>query len=168
MFREETIVDGRQLNMMKIEEVVYRPSTSKPGEFETVIKYAPMDDSPADREILLRNKAITDMRAEIKKGPDWLGELNWCLRLASDVTDPVITGSHAVVLEGRAATRTEAMAEGQYRIFFPLCWRACLIGSRTKADKIIDTFQPADLRSVREPYLKSANGFAYSPLWLTA
>jgi len=111
---------------------------------------------------MFHNKAITVMRAEISKGPDWMGELHWSVRLSDNPAEPVITADEPVVVEGRVPDLETALRDPRTRIFFPVAWQACLIGSRTRSEKEVDVFEASELRSVRSLYLRSS--FAYSPV----
>jgi hypothetical protein len=149
--------------MARIETIEQIPSKTRPGEFDTRIKYEHLQDDNGERELFLRNKAITDMRAEIAKGPDWMGEIHWCLRLTHDPSNPVITGDNAVLSEGSAPSIEDAVIDPETLFFFPVCWQACLIGSRCKFDNDSEAFHAADLIRIRAHYLKPDSHFAYSP-----
>jgi len=164
LFREQDLAQARELTMFRVEEVLQRPSKAKAGAFETGLRVAPsVPGNETEREVLLRNKTITDMRTEIAKGPAWLSELHWCLRLTGDHADPVITSDTAIVSEGRASTMEEARRDGGTLVFFPVSWQACLVGSPSKFDKTTDAFHPPDLRRLHALYLKSARRFVFSP-----
>jgi hypothetical protein len=164
LFREQDLAQARKLTIFRVEEVLQRPSKAKVGTFDTGLRVAPyVPGNETEREVLLRNKTITDMRTEIAKGPAWLSELHWCLRLTGDHADPVITSDTAIVSEGRASTMEEAHRDGGTLVFFPVSWQACLVGSPSKFDKTTDAFHPLDLRKLRALYLKSARRFVFSP-----
>jgi hypothetical protein len=165
LFREQHLAHARRLTFLKIEEVLQsKPSETKPGTFDTTLKVAPYaPENETERETLLRNKTITDMRAEIANGPAWLSELHWCLQFTGNPSDPVITADNAVVPEGGAPTLEEALRHPETLVFFPICWQACLIGSPDKFDKETDAFHPSDIRRLRALYLKSARRFVFSP-----
>jgi hypothetical protein len=158
------LAQGRKLTIFRVEEVLQRPSKARAGTFDTGLRVAPyLPENETEREALLRNKTITDMRMEIAKGPAWLSELHWCLRLTGDHADPVITADVAVVSEGPASSLEEALRDGETLIFFPVSWQACLVGSPSKFDKATDAFHPRDLRRLRALYLRSARRFVFSP-----
>ncbi|MBI1750007.1 MAG: DUF4238 domain-containing protein [Acidobacteria bacterium] len=112
---------------------------------------------------LLRNKAITDMRTEIGRGPGWLSEFYWCLRLTASPTDPVITADNPVVVDGIAPTFQQALQDAHTRVSFPICWQACLVGRKAKFDKQSDAFLPGELDRLRSIYLQEASRFVFSP-----
>lgn len=92
-------------------------------------------------------------------GGAWFSELNWCLRLAQNAHDPSDDRTYL----GSAPTRQEAVQDKSALIFFPICWEACLVGSRMKFDIEADVFRPDDLAKLREMYLRLASRFVYSP-----
>ena len=153
LFRQEDIAHTRDTRILKVVEAVDRKLTYEPYRPKTQGEYA----------TLLRNKAITQMRIEVKKGPAWFLDLNWCLRLAQSHTDPVITTDNPLVLECNAPTVHEGIHDPSSCIFFPICWRACLVGSRAKFDIETDIFQPPNLEKLRRMYFQSATRFVYSP-----
>jgi hypothetical protein len=168
LFREQHLAHSRELTILKVEEVLQRePSKTNPGTFDTTLKVRPYaSENETQGETLLRNKAITDMRTEIARGPAWLSELHWCLRFTGNLTDPVITADNPVVIEGRAPTMEEALRDAETLVLFAISWQACLIGSPARFDKETDAFHPADLRRLRALYLKSALRFVFSPVRL--
>jgi hypothetical protein len=163
LFRDQDLDQGRQLTIARIETIEQVPSATRPGEFDSRIKYGPYQGTKAERELFLRNKTITDMRSEIAKGSAWMGELHWCLRFTDDPSDPVVTGDNAVLSEGRVQSVEQALVDHETLFFFPICWQACLIGSRCKFDNACEAFHPADLRRIRALYLKPETHFSYSP-----
>ncbi len=124
-------------------------------------------DSPELRplpELLIRNRTISNIREEIKKGPDWMWDWNWCLRYTESVLEPFVTGRQPLVLEHLASIHVEeAMAHPDTFIWFPLSWRACLIGSRSRFIKGTDVAHPALLRHVREMFARASEGYVISP-----
>jgi hypothetical protein len=90
--------------------------------------------------------------------------LHWCLRLATDAANPVVTGDDAVIVEGKVPTLEAALGDQRTLCFFPVCWLACLIGSPSKFDVETDIFHASDLKAVRSLYLKAEGcRFAYAP-----
>jgi hypothetical protein len=81
---------------------------------------------------------------------------------------PVITGDNAVALVGFGhSSGEEAMADQDTFFIFPICWQACLIGSRREIEET-DAFQPTALSDLHPLYLNEAGcRFAYSPHRLT-
>ena len=166
LFREQHLAHSRQLAFARVEEVLRRePSRTRPGTFDTILKVGPcLFKNEAERETLLRNRTITDMRTEIANGPAWLLELHWCLQFTGNVEDPVITADTPVVVDGKAPTLEDALRDGATLVFFPICWRACLIGSPARFKKETDAFDSNDLQRLRTLYFKSARRFVFSPV----
>ena len=168
LFFEQGLARARQLTILKAEEVLQgEPSKTRLGTFDTTLKVgAYAMENEAERETLLRNKTITDMRGETANGPAWLSKLHWCLQFTEDPTNPVIAADNAVVLEGTAPTLERAPRDHETLVFFPICWQACLIGSPARIDKETDSIDASDLRRLQALYLKLARGFVYSPACL--
>lgn len=114
-------------------------------------------------EHFVRNRTITQIIEEIKKGPDWMWDFNWCLRYTNSISDAFITGSHPLVLEGPAPTLDEAMKDDGTFLWFPLCWQACLIGNRQRFNEGTDAAHPTIINHVREVYLRPMNKYMISP-----
>jgi hypothetical protein len=51
-------------------------------------------------------------------------------------------------------------------LYFPICWQACLFGSRRPFDKKTDRFNPQDMQTFRKKYRTFANQFLVSPIKL--
>jgi hypothetical protein len=158
LFREQELAQARQATMLRVKEIFQDPKTG-----QTAIRYEPMTETGAEREGLFRNLSITKMRGEIAKGAALFSKMNWCLRITNASADPVITGDTPVIVEGQAPTLEAALEDPRTLLFFPLCWRACLVGSPTKFDVETDSFDACDLRRLRFRYLRTESRFAYSP-----
>jgi hypothetical protein len=158
LFRKQSVTNARQQLMVRVKEVFNDPVSGK-----TAIKYEEMTETDEEREILFRNMAITTMRGEIAKGTAFFSQLHWCLRIATAVTDPVITGDDAIIVESKTPTLEAALAEAETLIFFPICRLACLIGSPARFDVETEAFHASDLKLLRSRYLKGECRFAYSP-----
>jgi hypothetical protein len=61
----------------------------------------------------------------------------------------VITTEQAVLFSGPAATLEEAWQHPDTLIHFPLCWQACLFGSRRLFDIETQKFCSEDLQRLR-------------------
>ncbi len=165
LFREHVISSGQNLTMGRVDKVTPVPSKNRPGEFDSEVKFTPIGKG-AERDRALKNKSIMDMCAEIAKGPDWMGRLNWCVRLACDSTDPVVTADDAIIATGSIPALSAAFFDQHTRVFFPICWQACLIGSPSKPANLTGLFETAALSDIRSLYMTSPRRFAYSPVRL--
>jgi Protein of unknown function (DUF4238) len=163
LFRKQTVTNARQKRMVRVKEVFNDPASGK-----TSIKYEELTETAEEREKFFRNMAITTMRLEIAKGAAFFSQLHWCLRIATAVTDPVITGDDAVVVEGKVPTLEAALTDADTLIFFPVCRHACLIGSPAKFDLETEAFHASDVKLLQSRYLKGECRFAYSPKRLDA
>jgi Protein of unknown function (DUF4238) len=157
LFREQTVTNARRQPMVRVKEVFNDPVAGK-----TSIKYEELRETAEEREKLFRNMAITIMRREIAKGAAFFSQLHWCLRIATNTANPVITGDDAIVVEGKAPTLEGALTESDTLIFFPVCRHACLIGSPAKFERETEGFHASDMKRLQRRYLKGC-GFAYSP-----
>lgn len=152
LFRAENETNTRQSKMYRVEKVDGNKITATP--------YTPEGEEFSK---LLRNKAITEMRSEIKKGAGWFSELDWCIRVAENPADPVITTETPIIVQGQTTNLADAVKDGGSVILFPLCWRACLFGSRAKFHIEADVFTRHDSAALRTIYLQMASRFIYSP-----
>jgi Protein of unknown function (DUF4238) len=159
LFRERTMAHSRQQRMVRVKEVLSDPASGKTG-----VRCDELTETAAERETLFRNMAITTMRREIAKGAALFSQVHWCLRKVMAVTDPVITGDDAIVMEGKAPTLEAVLTDADSLIFFPICRHACLIGSPAKFDLETDAFCDSDLKRLQNLYLKGDCRFAYSPI----
>ncbi len=126
------------------------------------LKVESMTPSPLPVDFV-RNWTITQMRQEIEKGPDWFSEFNWALRYSDSSADPFIVGDGPVVLSTPRSTIAEGIHDPETLIFFPLCWQACLIGSRQFFEIETDRFQHEDIRKIRRIYRDTTELFLVSP-----
>jgi len=110
----------------------------------------------------IRNRAITEMRAEIQKGAAWLNEFDWCLRYCDSPSAPFVISEIPFVCQGRSANLIEALRDPETLLFFPLCWQACLIGSRKPFEIETNRFGADDMRTFRKVYRQGAELFLLS------
>jgi hypothetical protein len=111
----------------------------------------------------IRNRTIVEMREEIKKGAAWLKDFNWCLRYCTSPSMPFVISEIPFICRGRSSNLAEALRDSETLLFFPLCWQACLIGSRQFFEKETDRFPNADMCAVQKMYRESASLFVFSP-----
>jgi hypothetical protein len=84
-------------------------------------------DTP-NLEELLKNKSITDARAQIAKGSgDW-GAFSWTLGV-TDIGMPFMTSDVPVVMSGRGPDWRRELQQGTVWIGVPFGWDMCLIGT---------------------------------------
>ena len=114
-------------------------------------------------EPFIRNRTISNIREEIAKGPDWMWNFNWCLRYTDSVSEPFVVGPQPLVLEGPVLTTAAAVTHTDTMIWFPLSWRACLIGSLRRFNEGTDQAHPNLIWHVRELYSQLETGYVVSP-----
>jgi hypothetical protein len=113
----------------------------------------------------IQDWTISKMREEIKKGPDWLSDFHWALRYTESTSDPVIATETTFVLIGHSAHKSisEALQASETLVCFPLCWQACLLGSKSLFDVETDRFDSAFLQFIRRAYIDNGLKFLVSP-----
>lgn len=153
LFLDQKEAEGKTLQALVVEQV--SPDRRS-------IKVRSLTPSPLP-PTFIRNRAITQMREEIAKGAAWLNEFNWALRYCDSPTDPFVATEIPFVLQGTCASLEEAIRHQDTLLFFPLCWQACLIGSRQIFHIETDRFAPEDMRKVRRRYRENAKLFLVSP-----
>jgi len=111
----------------------------------------------------IRNRVIVEMRDEIQKGAAWLKDFNWCLRYSNSPSTPFVISEVPLVSFGSSWDLAEALRASETLLFFPLCWQACLIGSRQFFEKETDCFEKEDILRTQKIYRGSAGLFVLSP-----
>jgi hypothetical protein len=162
LFRHQKLADGLMRPMGRVVEVTQVPSTTRPGEFDSQIRYESITDVK-ERTTFAKQRAILDMRDEITKGPDWMRGLHWCVRMAPDVKNPVITGDDAIVTMGKS-TPQGGFHDPSFRVLIPLSWQACLVGAHARSANSIAILHPNEVRQIHAFYLRGGGHFAYSPI----
>lgn len=153
LFFDQKHAEGKNLRAFIVEEI----SADRRSVKVSSVTPSPLPDH------FIRNRAITEMCAEIQKGAAWLNDFNWALRYCDSPADPFVIAELPVVASGQCATLEEAMQNQETLLFFPLCWQACLIGSRQFFDIETDRFAQEDMRRVRRVYRETAKLFLLSP-----
>jgi hypothetical protein len=111
----------------------------------------------------MTDMTLAQMRAEIKKGADWMSQLHWQIRTTLDPHDPVITSEHPLFSTGRFDLTQSPIFDASTVVNFPLCWQACLIGRVEPFLCDIDPFRPPELRGLRAMITGLANELVISP-----
>lgn len=126
------------------------------------VKVESLTPSPLPTNFIT-NWTIGQMTEEIEKGPAWADEFNWALRYSHSVEHPFVVGDGPVVFSTPSTTIAEGWHNSQSLLFFPLCWQACLIGSREDFEVETGQFVEEDLRKVRRIYRDTTQFFLVSP-----
>jgi hypothetical protein len=153
LFFEHQHAEGKNLRALVIEEIA--PDRRS-------VKVRSMTPEPLSEEFI-RNRAIAEMSAEIQKGAAWLNDFHWALRYADSPASPFIVSEIPLLSYGHHAQVADALQDPETLLFFPLCWQACLIGSRQVFDVETDKFGEEDMRRAQIMYRESAKLFVLSP-----
>lgn len=153
LFFDQKHAEGKNLRAWVIEEV-------SPDRRSAKVRSVVPEPLPAD---FIRNWTITEMRTEIQKGAAWLNDFNWALRYCESVADPFVISEIPLMASGPAPTSEEGMRHPETLLFFPLCWQACLIGSRQFFDDDTGIFLQEDMRRARRMYREKADLFILAP-----
>lgn len=153
LFFDHKQADGKNLRARVIEEV----SPDRGSVKVRSITPEPLPDA------FIRNWTITGMREEIKKGAAWLNDFNWALRCSESPAEPFVISEIPFMAYGHRLDLADALRDPDTLLFFPLCWQACLIGSRQFFEKETDRFGDGDMRRARRMYRESAKLFLLSP-----
>jgi hypothetical protein len=154
LFREQRIAEGKTLLHYEIEGVYPDRNAIK------LKSMTPTPVSPA----FIKNRAITEMKEEIQKGAAWLKDFDWALRFSDSVTDPFIISEVPFIVEGPPGGVKYAVEHPDSLLMFPLCWQACLFGSRKRFDVKTQKFDAEDMRTMRRKYRAGAEIFVLSPV----
>lgn len=153
LFFERVKEEGKNLRAWTIEEV--SPDRRS-------IKVRSMTPEPLP-ESFIKNWTITQMRQEIAKGSAWLRDFDWAIRYCESPDLPFVIAEMPIVAYGPRAELTEGIQDPDTLLFFPLCWRACLVGSRRRFDVATDKFGGEDMRRTHRLYRQTAELFLISP-----
>lgn len=153
LFFDHKQAEGKTLQTWIIEEI-------SPDRRRVKVR-SMVPELPSDA--FIKNRTLVEMRAEIKKGAAWLNDFNWTLRLCESVADPFVISEMPIMAHGPCATIEEAMQHPETLLFFPLCWQACIIGSRQYFEHETSVFLQEDMRRARKMYREKANLFILSP-----
>jgi hypothetical protein len=106
---------------------------------QMICSRSPLFFEHTESAALDKDTALSLMRVEMLRGPSQLREFDWALRWTDDPNDPCIASEqpfvmeHPTSLDGTAPTSTEAFLLSEKTwLYFPLCWKAVLFGSRSK------------------------------------
>jgi hypothetical protein len=153
LFFEQNQEEGKALQTWTVKEV-------HPDGKVTLDSIEPKP--PSDE--FIKNRTIHHMREEIKKGADWLWNFDWVLRYTDSVDRPFVTTEAPLIAVGERPGTVEQMLEDpETLLFFPICWQACLFGSRRSFNKKTEKFGEQDMQTFRKNYRSFAQKFVLSP-----
>lgn len=153
LFFERLQEEGKNLRAWTVEEV--SPDHKS-------VKVRSMTPEPLPREFI-RNWTITQMKGEIQKGPAWLNNFDWAIRLCDSPATPFVLSEIPFVAQGCYSEAADVFRDPDALLFFPLCWQACLIGSPRAFDVETGKFEESDMRTVQRIYRQTAELFLLSP-----
>jgi hypothetical protein len=153
LFFQQKEKEGKALQTWTIKEV--HPETRS-------VTLSSIEPAPPPAPFI-RNRAIAHMHEEIQKGGSWLWDFNWALRYCDSVSEPFVTSEAPFVAEGPTPDISQALQHPDTLLFFPLCWQACLIGSRERFYLGTAKFDLEDMRTFRRKYRYFAQVFVISP-----
>lgn len=154
LFFDQMQIEGQNLRAWVVEEV-------SPDRKSVRVRSTTPEPLPPQ---FIRNWTITQMRAQIQQGATWLNDFNWALRYCESVAEPfVICEMPVMAWGGRHADLGEMLRDSETLLFFPLCWQACLVGSRQFFHEEIGVFGQRDMQTARRMYREKASLFIVSP-----
>lgn len=154
LFFDQMQIEGQNLRAWVVEEV--SPDRKS-------VKVPSMTPEPLPSRFI-RNWTITQMRNQIQQGATWLNDFNWALRYCESVTEPFVICEMPVMAWGKQHTDlAEMLRDSETLLFFPLCWQACLVGSRQYFHEETGVFGQQDMQRARRIYREEASLFVVSP-----
>jgi Protein of unknown function (DUF4238) len=163
LYREHVLQGFEDQPPMVIDKITENaPHPKIPGKFATKIKLKPMAQTGEALKTSYADLSISKMRADMLEVPKPFFTFDWCLRTTNNPNKPVITADDAIRLEGVSIDRP--FEHFQSRIYFPLCWQACLVGGPDTLLPNTKPYSPSRLSELRGKYLRSDCRFAYSPV----
>ena len=151
LYFDQRKAEGETLRAAVIQEVHRDTNSLTTGEFK-----------PLSAE-QVKNWTLGKMREELYKGGDWLWDFQWALRYCDSVNEPFVTTEAPFVAEGPPGDITEQINHPDTLLIFPICWQACLFGSRLRFDKGTDKYEGEALKVFRRKYRSYAKAFLVSP-----
>jgi hypothetical protein len=167
LFRRDVLQSFDDTPPMVVDRVLETiPHPKDPGRVIQKVSVKPMEQTGDRLKTALNNLSISKMRADIRDVPRFFFDFNWCLRYTTDPNKPVITADNAIRLEGSYPSEEQALRHFHTRLYFPLCWQACLIGAPDTLIPKTKAFSPSRLSQLHSKYLRAGCRFAYSPVEL--
>jgi hypothetical protein len=154
LFFEQKQAEGRALQTWAVKEVHPDGKT---------ITLDSMEPKPPP-DAFIKNRTILHMREEIKKGAAWLWDLHWALRYCDLPCAPfVMTEAPFLAAGNRPGEIGQMLRQPETLLYFPICWQACLFGSRVRFDAETDKFNSQDMTTFRKKYRSFSKVFLLSP-----
>lgn len=111
---------------------------------------------------------LTKMRGEFRKGATWMADFHWQVRTTPDPRNPVTTSEAPLFVKGvktnsERAMTMEILTDAGSEVWFPLCWRAALVGRTQPFDADRVTFGELELDELRHIIAEMAPQYVISP-----
>lgn len=119
----------------------------------------------------IKNRTLIDMTDEIAKGADWLNRFDWALRYTDSIEECFFTSNNPFVVIGPREDQHDpvswdAIEDPETLLLFPICWRACLLGSQRSFDVKYDRVAPGLVQLFRDLHRNNPIKYAVSPIML--
>jgi hypothetical protein len=124
------------------------------------------EPQPMD-EAFIKNFQILNMIRDAKGGARWMTDFNWLLRYTDDENHGYCTTAQVLNLFGSLPDSTplvNALPHPDSLLVFPLCWEACLIGTRMVGLPPLEFARPQDVLDLRQQQMRRAEQFLVSPV----
>jgi len=151
--------------MFEIEKVLEPSpdSSNSDRKFDTVKYKEKTFKDESEKQRLLKNLTLTEMRRALERPAPWLSSLSWALRYTTDSNQPFVCSEHPLLVIGKETDVSSALSSPDTLIFFPVSWRACLVGCLAQFEKETCEFHPEEGNRVRAIYRENATLFVASP-----
>lgn len=153
LFFDQMQIEGQNLRAWVVEEV-------SPDRKSIKVRSTTPERLPPE---FIRNWTITQMRAQIQQGETWLNDFNWALRYCESSAEPFVISEVPLMAFGPPGDFAEMLRNPETLLFFPLCWQACLLGSRKFFEEETGGFGQQDMRTACRMYREKASLFIISP-----
>jgi hypothetical protein len=144
----------RYVQMMRARSLLFFENQQKDGKN---LRALVVEEVSADR-MSVRVRSMTP-----EPLPEPLTDFDWALRYCDSPALPFVASELPFMATGPHANVADAVRDSETLLFFPLCWQACLIGSRQFFHVERDRFGEEDMRKCARMYRDSANLFVISP-----
>lgn len=152
----------RMLEIEKVLETSRDPSSAEQT-FETVKYKEKTFNDENEKQRLVKNFTLTEMRLALERPAPWLSSLSWVLRYTTDSNQPFVCSEYPLLMSGPETESPAALANPDTLLFFPISWRACLVGCPAQLEKETSEFHSEEVERVRRIYRGSATKFIASP-----
>jgi hypothetical protein len=166
LFREDVLQALEHTPPMVVDQVLEtKPHPTDPARVMQNVSVKPIEQTGEERKTVFTNLSISKCVPICARFPSFF-DFEWSLRYTKDQRKTVITADDAIRFEGPDLRAGEPFTNCEIRLYFPLCWQACLIVSPGKLLPYTKSYSPSRLGELRGRYLTSLCRFSYSPVKL--